>query len=105
MLGSIAASVAAGAFTWWLGVFLFSIFNAPSHSAPSVFGSYWFYQALCALLPAARGDMLRRLSRWAEAEDAYRDARMLVVNDAERRFLDRRLAEMQQRSGRKVPTA
>jgi RNA polymerase sigma-70 factor, ECF subfamily len=56
------------------------------------------------LLPAARGDMLRRLSRWAEAEDAYRDARMLVVNDAERRFLDRRLAEMQQRSGRKVPT-
>jgi RNA polymerase sigma-70 factor, ECF subfamily len=57
------------------------------------------------LLPAARGDMLRRLSRWAEAEDAYRDARMLVVNDAERRFLDRRLAEMQQRGGGKVPTA
>jgi len=56
------------------------------------------------LLPAARGDMLRRLSRWAEAEEAYRDARLLVVNDAERRFLDRRLAEMQQRSGRRAPT-
>ena len=56
------------------------------------------------LLPAARGDMLRRLSRWAEAEEAYRDARLLVVNDAERRFLDRRLAEMQQRGGRRAPT-
>jgi RNA polymerase sigma-70 factor (ECF subfamily) len=55
------------------------------------------------LLPAARGDMLRRLERWSEAEDAYRDARKLVVNDAERRFLDRRLSEMRQRGGRKVP--
>jgi RNA polymerase sigma-70 factor (ECF subfamily) len=55
------------------------------------------------LLPAARGDMLRRLERWSEAEGAYRDARKLVVNDAERRFLDRRLVEMQQRGGRGVP--
>jgi RNA polymerase sigma-70 factor (ECF subfamily) len=54
------------------------------------------------LLPAARGDLLRRMQRWSDAEQAYREARALVVNDAERRFLERRLAEMQARGGRNV---
>jgi RNA polymerase sigma-70 factor, ECF subfamily len=45
------------------------------------------------LLPAARADLLRRLERWDEAAAAYRDALALVTNDAERRFLARRLAE------------
>jgi hypothetical protein len=45
------------------------------------------------LLPAARADLLRRLGRWAEAAAAYRHALSLVTNDAERRFLERRLAE------------
>ncbi len=46
------------------------------------------------LLPAARADLLRRLGRWAEAMEAYRHALSLVTNAAERRFLERRLAEM-----------
>lgn len=45
------------------------------------------------LLPAARGDFLRRLARACEAANAYREALALVTNDAERRFLSRRLAE------------
>ncbi|HEU5419203.1 MAG TPA: sigma factor [Streptosporangiaceae bacterium] len=45
------------------------------------------------LLPAARADLLRRLGRSAEASASYRQALGLVVNDAERRFLERRLAE------------
>jgi RNA polymerase sigma-70 factor (ECF subfamily) len=44
------------------------------------------------LLPAARADLLRRLDRRAEAADAYRAALATVGNDAERRFLERRLA-------------
>jgi RNA polymerase sigma-70 factor (ECF subfamily) len=46
------------------------------------------------LLPAARADLLRRLGRLAEAAAAYREALGLVTNDAERRFLERRLAEV-----------
>jgi RNA polymerase sigma-70 factor (ECF subfamily) len=46
------------------------------------------------LLPAARADLLRRAGRLAEAAAAYRDALALVTNDAERRFLERRLAEV-----------
>jgi RNA polymerase sigma-70 factor (ECF subfamily) len=46
------------------------------------------------LLPAARADLLRRLGRKAEAAAAYRAALSLVKNDAERRFLERRLAEV-----------
>ena len=46
------------------------------------------------LLPAARADLLRRLGRNAEAAEAYRAALALVTNDAERRFLSRRLAEV-----------
>ena len=45
------------------------------------------------LLPATRADFLRRLDRRSEAADAYRDALALAANDAERRFLERRLAE------------
>jgi RNA polymerase sigma-70 factor (ECF subfamily) len=44
------------------------------------------------LLPAARADLLRRLGRVAEAQAAYREALALVGNEAERRFLERRLA-------------
>lgn len=47
------------------------------------------------LLPAARADLLRRLGRKAEAAAAYRSALALVGNDAERRFLQRRLAEVE----------
>jgi RNA polymerase sigma-70 factor (ECF subfamily) len=46
------------------------------------------------LLPAARADLLRRLGRNAEAAVAYREALELVTNDAERRFLQRRLTEV-----------
>ena len=35
------------------------------------------------LLPAAKADMLRRLGRFAEAADAYRQALALVTNPAE----------------------
>ena len=44
------------------------------------------------LLPAARADMLRRLGRWPEAREAYRQALGLVASAPERRFLERRLA-------------
>ena len=46
------------------------------------------------LLPAARADLLRRLGRLPEAAVAYRQALALVVNQAERRFLERRLIEV-----------
>jgi RNA polymerase sigma-70 factor (ECF subfamily) len=46
------------------------------------------------LLPAARADLLRRLGRRKEAAAAYRAALALVTNEAERRFLERRLAEV-----------
>jgi RNA polymerase sigma-70 factor (ECF subfamily) len=45
------------------------------------------------LLPATRADLLRRLGRRAEAAASYRAARDLAATDAERRYLDRRLAE------------
>jgi RNA polymerase sigma-70 factor (ECF subfamily) len=45
------------------------------------------------LLPAAKADLLRRLGRNAEARRAYSDALALVRNPAERRYLERRLAE------------
>ncbi|MDV9175922.1 RNA polymerase sigma factor [Streptomyces sp. W16] len=45
------------------------------------------------LLPATRADLLRRSGRTAEATEAYERALELVENDAERRFLERRLAE------------
>ncbi len=45
-------------------------------------------------LPAVRADLLRRLSRFGEAADAYRAAIALADNEAEREFLESRLAEV-----------
>jgi RNA polymerase sigma-70 factor (ECF subfamily) len=45
------------------------------------------------LLPAAKADMLRRLERFAEAADAYRQALALVTSPAERRYLEKRLSQ------------
>jgi RNA polymerase sigma-70 factor, ECF subfamily len=45
------------------------------------------------LLPAARADMLNRLGRAQEAAAEYRRALALTDNNAERRFLERRLAQ------------
>jgi RNA polymerase sigma-70 factor (ECF subfamily) len=45
-------------------------------------------------LHATRGELLRRLGRTQEARDAYRRALALVHDDAERRLLERRLAEL-----------
>ncbi len=47
------------------------------------------------LLPAARGDLLRRLGRTQEAQEAYSLALERVSNDVERRFLERRLSEIE----------
>jgi RNA polymerase sigma-70 factor (ECF subfamily) len=44
------------------------------------------------LLPAARADLLRRLGRFTDAAAAYREALALAGNEADRRFLSRRLA-------------
>ena len=46
------------------------------------------------LLPAARGDFLRRLGRSEEARTAYTAALELAPGEAERRILERRLAEL-----------
>lgn len=43
------------------------------------------------LLPSARADLLRRAGRLEEAADAYRAALALVVNSAERAYLEQRL--------------
>ena len=46
------------------------------------------------LLHSARADLLRRLGRFADAARAYRAARELATNPAERAFLSTRLAEV-----------
>jgi RNA polymerase sigma-70 factor (ECF subfamily) len=46
------------------------------------------------LFHAARADLLRKLARADEARVAYRRALELAANEAERRFLSRRLAEL-----------
>jgi RNA polymerase sigma-70 factor (ECF subfamily) len=46
------------------------------------------------LLPAARADLLRRAGRFAESKSAYEDAIGLVRSEPERRYLNRRLAEV-----------
>jgi RNA polymerase sigma-70 factor (ECF subfamily) len=51
------------------------------------------------LLPATRADLLRRLGRRAEAAACYRLALDQVGTGPERRFLERRLAEMEQGDG------
>jgi len=45
---------------------------------------------------SARGELLRRLKRLGEASAAYKRALQLVTQDAERRFLERRLESLQQ---------
>lgn len=45
-------------------------------------------------LHSTRGELLRRLGRTPEARDAYRRTLALVHDDAERRLLERRLAEL-----------
>jgi len=47
------------------------------------------------LLHAARADLLRRLGAPADAAISYRRALTLVTNDSERRYLERRLREVQ----------
>src|SRR6267378_4506014 len=47
------------------------------------------------LLHAARADLLRRLGSVVEAAKSYEKALALVTNDSERRFLERRLREVQ----------
>jgi len=47
------------------------------------------------LLHAARADLLRRLGLLDEAAKSYVRALALVTNDSERRFLERRLREVQ----------
>ncbi len=47
------------------------------------------------LLHAARADLLRRLGASVEAAKSYLQALALVTNDSERRFLKRRLREVQ----------
>jgi RNA polymerase sigma-70 factor (ECF subfamily) len=47
------------------------------------------------LLHAARADLLRRLGSSTEAAKSYTRALALATNDAERRFLERRLREVQ----------
>jgi RNA polymerase sigma-70 factor (ECF subfamily) len=51
------------------------------------------------LFHAVRADLLRRLGLHSEAAASYSRALALVTNDAERRFLQRRLGELQQTSG------
>ena len=47
------------------------------------------------LLHAARADLLRRLSFFSEAAENYRRSLELVTNDSERRYLERRLKEVE----------
>lgn len=47
------------------------------------------------LLHAARADLLRRLELFKESAESYTRAIELVTNDSERRFLERRLREVQ----------
>jgi RNA polymerase sigma-70 factor (ECF subfamily) len=47
--------------------------------------------------PATRADLLRRLDRPADAAAAYREALELAATDPERRYIARRLAEVESR--------
>jgi RNA polymerase sigma-70 factor (ECF subfamily) len=49
------------------------------------------------LLHAARADLLRRMGSSSEAARSYIRALELVTSDSERRFLERRLQEVQMR--------
>jgi RNA polymerase sigma-70 factor (ECF subfamily) len=47
------------------------------------------------LLPATRADLLRRLGRRNEAAGAYRDALAIAPTESERRYLSRRITEVE----------
>ena len=47
------------------------------------------------LARSAQADLLRRLDRRSEAQDAYRQALLLTEQEPERRFLERRLRELE----------
>ncbi len=47
------------------------------------------------LLHAAGADLQRRLGNWTEAATSYRRALELVTNESERRYLERRLGEVE----------
>jgi RNA polymerase sigma-70 factor, ECF subfamily len=49
-------------------------------------------------LHSTRAELLRRLRRFDEARDAYRRARQLTDDHAERRFLERRLTELAEKA-------
>jgi RNA polymerase sigma-70 factor (ECF subfamily) len=51
------------------------------------------------LFHAARADFLRRAGRLAAAADSYRRALALASHEAEKKFLERRLREVSERSG------
>jgi RNA polymerase sigma-70 factor (ECF subfamily) len=51
------------------------------------------------LLPASRADLLRRLGHHEEARIAYADAIEQAPTDVERRYLERRLAEVSVAAG------
>ena len=53
---------------------------------------------------AARADLLRRLGRRAEAAASYRSAHALARNEAERRFLARRIADCEAATSAKTET-
>jgi RNA polymerase sigma-70 factor, ECF subfamily len=50
-------------------------------------------------LHSTRAELLRRLGRTGEARDAYRRARQLTDDGAERRFLERRLTKLAAATG------
>jgi len=47
------------------------------------------------LFHAARADLLRRIGALEKAAQSYKRALTLVINNSERRFLERRLREVQ----------
>jgi RNA polymerase sigma-70 factor (ECF subfamily) len=57
---------------------------------PAVCGALGNYY----LFHAARADLLRRLQRWPDAAEAYRQAAALATNRVERDYLQRRLREL-----------
>jgi RNA polymerase sigma-70 factor (ECF subfamily) len=54
------------------------------------------------LLPAARGDLLARLGRWQDAQEAFETALATVSNDVERRYLQKRSDEVSAKFERKT---
>lgn len=75
-------------------------YDGTSMASPHVAGVAALYlQAHAGAGPAAVTSGLQRLGRIDEARDAYRRARVLTDDGAERRFIERRLAELAGRTG------